>query len=154
MRLLCRIGLHRPAPDSVWNAGHCFARCRGCGRDLVRRAGGRWAVPRGYRVVWKSQAEVALDILLARPDPEAGRGRRRRAVDLPIQDVLRQLRTPDIMKEDHGQGAWDAEISLPVGNARARVDNGDFMRARRTDVAAPVNEPPAEPMPRIRPRQA
>ena len=154
MRLLCKIGLHRPAPDAVWNAGHCFARCRGCGRDLVRRAGGRWGVPRGYRVVWKSQAEVALDILLARPDPEAGRGRRRRAVDLPIQEVLRQLRTPDIMKEDHGRAAWDAEISLPVDTARARVDNGDFMRVTRKDVAAPKSDPQRVPIRRIEPRQA
>jgi hypothetical protein len=150
MRLLCKIGLHRPAPDPVWNAGHCFARCNGCGCDLVRRAGGRWTVPRGYRVVWKSQAEAAMDILLARPGPQAPGGRSRRAVDLPIQEVLRQLREPDIMREDPRNGAWDSEIALPVGQARARVDDGDFMKPRLDDVA----EPAAEPIQHITPRQA
>ena len=53
MSLLCRLGFHRPGPDPVWNRGFWFSRCRGCGTDLVRTAGGRWRVPKGRKVVWR-----------------------------------------------------------------------------------------------------
>lgn len=51
--LLCRLNLHRPAGESVWNRGYHFSRCGGCGVDLVRTAAGKWHVPRGRKVVWK-----------------------------------------------------------------------------------------------------
>ncbi|HEV2746288.1 MAG TPA: hypothetical protein VGW34_03195 [Allosphingosinicella sp.] len=55
MRLLCALGSHRVDPGTArWNGGHCFGKCRRCGRDLVRTGAGRWQVPHGYRVVWRA----------------------------------------------------------------------------------------------------
>jgi hypothetical protein len=51
--LLCRFGLHRPAPDEVWNRGYYFTRCLRCEADLVRTPSGKWHVPKGQKVVWK-----------------------------------------------------------------------------------------------------
>lgn len=53
LRLLCRLGFHRPAAGEVWNRGYWFSRCRRCGSDLVRTAAGKWHVPKGQKVVWK-----------------------------------------------------------------------------------------------------
>ena len=53
MRLMCRLGLHRPAGGEVWNRGFWFTRCERCDADLVRTAGGRWHVPEGRKIVWK-----------------------------------------------------------------------------------------------------
>lgn len=51
--LLCALRGHKPdAAIARWNRGHCFSRCRRCGRDLVRTAYGGWEVPKGYRIVW------------------------------------------------------------------------------------------------------
>jgi hypothetical protein len=53
LNLLCRLGLHRPEPDPVWNQGYYFSRCARCGADIVRTPSGRWHVPAGHKVVWK-----------------------------------------------------------------------------------------------------
>jgi len=67
MRLLCKIGIHKAAPGARWNAGHCFGQCRRCGKDLVRTAQGRWKVPKGYRIVWKTRDEA--DVTAETPLP-------------------------------------------------------------------------------------
>jgi hypothetical protein len=56
-RLLCRFGLHHPAPGEVWNRGMWFTRCSGCDTDMVRTAGGGWHVPKGQKVVWKPRQQ-------------------------------------------------------------------------------------------------
>lgn len=54
MKIMCRLGGHRAAPDQVYNSGYYFAGCERCGRQLIRTARGEWSdVPAGYRVVWK-----------------------------------------------------------------------------------------------------
>jgi hypothetical protein len=53
MPLMCRLGLHRPAPGEVWNRGYWFTTCVRCQSDLVRTASGRWHVPEGRKIVWK-----------------------------------------------------------------------------------------------------
>jgi hypothetical protein len=55
---LCRLGLHRPDADPVWNRGYWFGRCRACGTDLVRTAAGKWHVPEGKKVVWKKRGKA------------------------------------------------------------------------------------------------
>ena len=55
MALLCSLGFHRPDPDEVWNKGWYFTRCERCGSDLVRTGSGKWHVPKGRKVVWKSK---------------------------------------------------------------------------------------------------
>lgn len=52
-RALCKLGLHVPAEDAVWNRGFFFGACRHCGTDLVRTAAGKWHVPKGRKIVWK-----------------------------------------------------------------------------------------------------
>jgi hypothetical protein len=53
--VLCRLGSHLPAFEPIWNHGYFFARCARCERDIVKAALGRWHVPHGYRVVWRSR---------------------------------------------------------------------------------------------------
>jgi hypothetical protein len=55
MPLMCRLGLHRPAEGEVWNRGYWFTTCERCKRDLVRTAAGRWHVPAGRQIVWKTK---------------------------------------------------------------------------------------------------
>ncbi len=58
LALLCRLQGHKADPAAeVWNRSICFGRCKRCGSDLVRRAKGKWQVPRGYRVVWRAPAK-------------------------------------------------------------------------------------------------
>ena len=52
---MCRLGLHRPAAGEVWNRGYWFTRCERCDADLVRTAAGRWHVPAGKKIVWKTK---------------------------------------------------------------------------------------------------
>lgn len=69
MKLLCALGRHRPEPWPRWNAGYYFARCKRCGRDLVRTAYGDWGIPKGCRVVWQTTPpENALTAHLATDD--------------------------------------------------------------------------------------
>ena len=57
MKLFCYLSMHQAAPEPTWNAGFYFTRCMRCRRELVRRPQQAWrAVPRGYRVVWKTRA--------------------------------------------------------------------------------------------------
>lgn len=132
MSLLCQIGLHKPGTAVAANGGCSFAACRRCGRDLVRTGSGRWHVPRGYRVVWKTRAEAAVDVLLTQP--ASGQAKRPRAGELPIQEVLRQLYAGDFMKEESAGGAWDADIRVGVENARGRVQIDDFMKGGAADL--------------------
>lgn len=53
LKLMCRLGYHRPAPGEIWNRGYYFTSCSSCGTDLVRTAAGKWHVPKGRKVVWK-----------------------------------------------------------------------------------------------------
>jgi hypothetical protein len=63
MDILCRLGRHdRKSEPPVWNNGYWFSNCARCGRDLVRRGGGRWRVPpKGYRVIWKPRRHPEID---------------------------------------------------------------------------------------------
>jgi hypothetical protein len=55
---MCRLGLHKPVPSQIWNAGFYFTRCSDCDRDMIRTAEGRWRlVPRGTKVVWRPSTE-------------------------------------------------------------------------------------------------
>ena len=68
-RALCNLGLHVPGEDAVWNRGFFFGACRHCGTDLVRTAAGKWHVPKGQKVVWKTRNPRGR-----RPDREPGAG--------------------------------------------------------------------------------
>jgi len=54
MGILCRLGQHQAAPQVRANGGASFGRCRDCGCDLILAGSGWRPVPRGYRVVWRS----------------------------------------------------------------------------------------------------
>ena len=70
MGILCRLGGHQPGPQVRSNGGVAYGRCRGCGLDLILAGSGWRPVPRGYRVVWRSEpperaadpAQLELDI--------------------------------------------------------------------------------------------
>ncbi|HEX8668365.1 MAG TPA: hypothetical protein VF727_08345 [Allosphingosinicella sp.] len=146
MSLLCAFGFHRPGARTFFNAGIGFSACARCGRDIVRGANGRWAVPRGARIVWKTKSEAAYDVLLHSGD-EAGIQRRRRpATELPIQEVLRHLKTPDFMAEEPEEAPWEASIEVPVDAALDRLDTADFMMRRPSDVRLRRPEPSAPPV--------
>lgn len=53
MSLRCRLGMHAPAREPLWNCGFYFARCARCDQDIVRASGERWHVPRRAVVVWR-----------------------------------------------------------------------------------------------------
>jgi hypothetical protein len=54
MSLLCALGGHEAGTGEVYNGGYYFARCRRCGRDMIR-CGAAWQmVPGGHRVVWRT----------------------------------------------------------------------------------------------------
>ena len=55
MGILCRLGQHQAAPQVRSNRGVSFGRCRGCGCDLILAGSGWRPVPRGYRIVWRSE---------------------------------------------------------------------------------------------------
>ena len=136
MKLACRLGLHRPRRPSLWNAGYYFSRCARCRRDLVKTPWGRWRVPRGFRVVWKTPSEAALGLLLrdVRRAPGAKPGPSRTHV--PLQALLRRLRHADFMEEERRRTSWDGEIDVAVGKAVRRIDRSDFMAPRPGDLAA------------------
>jgi hypothetical protein len=73
MGILCRLGQHQAAPRVRSNGGASFSRCSGCGCDLVLTAAGWRPVPRGYRLVWRSEPpERAADprqLPLELPEP-------------------------------------------------------------------------------------
>jgi len=73
MGILCRLGQHQAAPQVRSNGGASFGRCAGCGRDLILAASGWRPVPRGYRLVWRSEPpERAADpgqLPLELPEP-------------------------------------------------------------------------------------
>ncbi|HYJ82263.1 MAG TPA: hypothetical protein VEW26_05390 [Allosphingosinicella sp.] len=73
MGILCRVGQHRAAPQVRSNGGASFGRCAGCGCDLILSATGWRPVPRGYRLVWRSEPpERAADprqLPLELPEP-------------------------------------------------------------------------------------
>jgi hypothetical protein len=73
MGILCRLGQHQAAPQVRANGGASFGRCRGCGCDLILAASGWRPIPRGYRIVWRSERpERAADpaqLPLALPEP-------------------------------------------------------------------------------------
>ena len=56
MPIFCSLGFHRAGPDEVWNKGWYFSRCERCGSDLIRTASGKWHVPKGRKVVWRSRS--------------------------------------------------------------------------------------------------
>jgi hypothetical protein len=81
MGILCRLGQHQAGPQVRANGGAAFGRCRGCGADLILAASGWRPVPRGYRIVWRSEpperaadpAQLDLDL----PQPAWLAGERR-----------------------------------------------------------------------------
>jgi hypothetical protein len=133
VKLLCRLGLHKPAGAPVWNAGYLFSPCRRCGVQLVRPAGGRWQRPRGHRVVWKSKAEAASHILLSDGSPNASRPS---PDELPIQEVLRLLNDFDFMEQQGRATGWDQGIKVASEEALARLDRSDFMAPSAGNVPA------------------
>lgn len=73
MGILCRLGQHQAAPQVRSNGGASFGRCTGCGCGLILAASGWRPVPRGYRLVWRSEPpERAADprqLPLELPEP-------------------------------------------------------------------------------------
>ena len=133
---------------ALWNAGYYFSRCRRCRRDLIKAPWGRWRIPHGFRVVWKTPADAALGMLLRdvreSPGPEAGPLK----THVPLQEVLRRLHHSDFMKDERRRGSWDAEIEIAVRDAIGRIDRSDFMAPQRSDSRlgkAPVRERPSPP---------
>jgi CheY-like chemotaxis protein len=59
--IICAIGGHAPGPEPISNRGIEFTRCRRCGADLVRKRGAWQALPKGYRVVWRSRRGAETD---------------------------------------------------------------------------------------------
>lgn len=56
MKLLCKLGLHKPMFSNVWNEGHYFTACKRCGITMIRKPHGRWKpVPDNLRVVWRER---------------------------------------------------------------------------------------------------
>jgi hypothetical protein len=65
--LLCTLGRHKAQWPALGTFDRQFSRCARCGCDLVRRRGGAWHRPRGFRIVWPTG-----DAALPRPaEPEA-----------------------------------------------------------------------------------
>ena len=73
MGILCTLGLHRAAPAVRANGGASFGRCRDCGCDLILAQSGWRPIPRGYRIVWRSEpppsAADPAQLPLALPEP-------------------------------------------------------------------------------------
>jgi hypothetical protein len=97
MSILCRLGRHQAGLEVRANGGVAYGRCRGCGADLILAASGWQPVPRGYRIVWRSDpperaADPAqLDLDLPEPCwPPAGA---RRIARPPAAPRRRPLRT-------------------------------------------------------------
>lgn len=135
MRLLCALGRHRPEPWPRWNAGYYFARCKRCGRDLVRTAYGDWGIPKGCRVVWQTTPpENAVTAYLA-ADTEAAHAAFS-STRPTIEEVLRTLgpgippdiepgRAPDSTTdtaEAHAEPAAQDEIWVPIPHAEANAE--------------------------------
>jgi hypothetical protein len=91
-RIACAFGRHRPAGRQILNNDIWVARCRGCRRDIVREEGGRWRIPRGFRVVWKTIAQAQADSWTAVVAARQARSAAAPATpELPIQGVLDNL---------------------------------------------------------------
>lgn len=133
MNILCRTGFHRPSAGSRANAGYRFSTCERCGRDLVQTAAGRWRVPRGYRVVWKTRAEAASQILLGATPGSPDKSARS---ELPIQEVLRLLQDYDFVDRPEPESSPAPLIAVRTEDAISRFDTGDFMIPQPTDVEA------------------
>jgi hypothetical protein len=73
MGILCRLGQHQAAPQVRANGGASFGRCRSCGCGLILTAAGWRPVPKGYRIVWRSEpparAADPAQLPLALPEP-------------------------------------------------------------------------------------
>jgi hypothetical protein len=136
MNIRCRAGFHRPSAGSRSNAGYRFSTCERCGRDLVRAATGRWRVPRGYRVVWKTRAEAASQILLGATPGPGGKAAGATRSELPIQEVLRLLQDYDFVDRPEPDPQPGALIAVRIEDAISRFDAADFMIPQSTDVAA------------------
>lgn len=101
MGILCRFGQHQAAPRVRANGGASFALCRGCGCGLILSASGWRPVPRGYRVVWRSErperaadpAQLALDLPEPAGPPSGVRRIARPAAPPPRPPRLRTGRT-------------------------------------------------------------
>jgi hypothetical protein len=145
VRLACRLGWHRPELPGVWNGGYCFSRCRRCRHDLIRSFQGRWRVPRGFRIVWKTPAEAALGLLLRDVDEAGPPGPLKTHV--PLQEVLLRLRDTDFMADERARGSWDGEIAVAADKAIARMDRSDFMMPRREEVRRETPREAAQPEP-------
>jgi hypothetical protein len=135
MKIFCRAGLHKPRAGSRLNAGYRFSTCERCGRDLVRSATGRWRAPRGYRVVWRTRAEAASQILLGTSPGSTGKAGGSRS-DLPIQEVLRLLQNYDFVDQREPDPPPGTLIAVRTEEAISRFDAGDFMSPQTTDVVA------------------
>lgn len=137
MNILCKAGFHKPSSSSRSNAGYSFSTCARCSADLVRRGTGRWRSPRGFRVVWKSPAEAATDILLQTPAAALGKQSRYGPSELPIQEVLRLLKNHEFMDEPGQTSTWDMQIVVQKEAALKRIARDDFMAPKPNDIAAP-----------------
>lgn len=142
----CELGWHRPEPIARWNDGYYFARCRRCGRDLVRTAYGRWQVPRGFRVVWDpSRPENAVSAeLVPIEDGAEGAG----GSDLPIQAVLRHLHQEEQQIGHPAAGNHEATAAAepPRGRRVGVTYIPDFMDDANTDTSWRTHRPGDGPL--------
>lgn len=67
---LCRLGVHRPGAEMIWNASYHVTRCVHCGIELLRIAGRWWRIPHGHRVRW-SPGTPAGALVDRHPNPDS-----------------------------------------------------------------------------------
>lgn len=116
MRIFCAIAGHKRGGRVLRNRAVEFGRCRRCGCDLVRRKGGRWKEPKGYRIRWPAGFM-------------AGHGSGKTAIKLPDRSPLPITQTAprqaiarisiyrpdpkerDFMEDDGEDLFWDVPIA-------------------------------------------
>ena len=85
-------------------------------------------MPKGFRVVWKTPAESALELLLRDVDEARPTG------PLETRDASSSVPDTDFMADQRSPESWDGDIAVAVDKAFARMDRSDFMMSRRDEV--------------------
>lgn len=124
--LLCALGRHKTDGLARWNAGYYFAKCKRCRRDLVRTAFTRWEIPKGFRIVWQSDAahHAGSPEMVAQDHYPAPAGQ----VEFPIREAA-PLPEPSLEP--------GADAVEPVDAARCDFDEGE---ADESDASASLEQ--------------
>jgi hypothetical protein len=119
MNWLCRLGWHDPAAPVHWESGYYVARCRRCGRDLLRTFRGSWR--------WRQDVMVRRHdrLPLEEARDEAG------AVSSPTEPArgwksqIAAASEPSFEKSCGDQGAGGSARAAPQREADSRSDDAD-----------------------------